>query len=163
MNNLEELQLVWLKKYFKNLSSWLQYMHRWETRLLKQQTSITGTVYPLPTKENKLPFSVSSVFHTYSIYLYVYIYIEVRYICILKWQHVCSSIDIDIYICAAVTNGKRKRKPRRFSFIRLPFAYRANGSYPFANGSYPFANGLNGLAHMRYLLSQCLVASAFNL
>ncbi len=37
----------------------------------------------------------------------------------------------------AVSNGKRK--PRRFSLIRLPFVNRTNGSYPFANG-------LNGLA-----------------
>ncbi len=55
---------------------------------------------------------------------------------------------IDISIYAAVSNGKRK--PRRFSLIRLPFAHLANGSLSFVrlfrrtNGSYPFANGLNG-------------------
>jgi hypothetical protein len=47
-------------------------------------------------------------------------------------------------------NGKRK--PRRFSLIRLPFAHRANGSLSYVrmltNGNYPFANGLNGLAHL---------------
>ncbi len=43
---------------------------------------------------------------------------------------------------AAVSNGKRK--PRRFSLTSLPFAHRANESYPFADG----LNRLNGLAHL---------------
>ncbi len=52
-------------------------------------------------------------------------------------------IYIPIYILPFQTeNGKRK--PRRFSLILLPFAHRANGSYPFANG----LNGLEGLGHL---------------
>ncbi len=48
-----------------------------------------------------------------------------------------------IYILPFQTkNGKQK--PRRFSLIRLTFAYHANGSYPFANRLNGF-NGLNGL------------------
>ncbi len=47
-------------------------------------------------------------------------------------------------------NGKRK--PTRFSLIRLPSAHRANIVCPFVdegkNGSYPLANGLNGLDHL---------------
>jgi hypothetical protein len=38
-------------------------------------------------------------------------------------------ISISIYIYAAVSNGKRK--PRRFSLIRLPFANCANASLSF--------------------------------
>jgi hypothetical protein len=59
-------------------------------------------------------------------------------------------------------NGKRM--PRRFPFIRLPFAHHANGSLPFVrlcdketNGKYPFANELNrlnGLAHLCLLLEK---------
>ncbi len=48
--------------------------------------------------------------------------------------------------------GYRKRKPRRFSLIGLPFAHCPRGKFvvcPFVDeetiGSYPFANGLNGL------------------
>jgi hypothetical protein len=35
------------------------------------------------------------------------------------------------YMDAAVSNGNGKRKPRRFSLIRLPFPHRANGSLSF--------------------------------
>ncbi len=31
----------------------------------------------------------------------------------------------------AVSNGNRKRKPRRFSLTRLPFAHRTNGRLSF--------------------------------
>jgi hypothetical protein len=108
-------------------------MHRW-AHLLKEQTLIM--VHRLPTKKNKLPFSVS-------IFVYIYIYI-------LKWQHIYTGIyiqhiyryrykDIDIYtqylyiymyiyICCHL-NGKWK--PWRFSLIRLPFAHRSNGSSSF--------------------------------
>jgi hypothetical protein len=46
-----------------------------------------------------------------------YVYIYCAY---FKWKY--------IYIYAAVSNGKWKQKPRRFSLIRLPVAHRANYS-----------------------------------
>ncbi len=76
-------------------------MHRWG-RLLKQPSSIT--VYDLPTKENKLPFSVSCLQLTNGNCRFPYIY-------------------------PAVSNGQWK--PRQFSFIHLPFAHRAHGSLSF--------------------------------
>jgi hypothetical protein len=55
-----------------------------------------------------------------------------------------------------------KRKPRRFSLIRLPFAHRAKNCFSFCpfideetNGSYPFANGLNGLNGLNILAHLC--------
>ncbi len=61
-------------------------------------------------------------------------------------------IYISLYVCAAVSNGKPK--PRRFSFIRLPFSsckrifFLCPFVYEETNGSFPFTNGLNGLAHL---------------
>ncbi len=40
-------------------------------------------------------------------------------------------MSIFLYIYAAVSNGKQKRKPRRFSLILLPFAHRAKGTLSF--------------------------------
>jgi hypothetical protein len=57
----QSVPLSYLRKEVTNKHTW--------AHLLKQQTSIT--VYRLPTKENKIPFSVSSVF---CIYLYFQIY-----------------------------------------------------------------------------------------
>jgi hypothetical protein len=130
-------------------------------RLLKQQTSIT--VYRLPTKENKLPFSVSSVFRIYIcilkrqhiLYRYVCIDRYISILCIYIYIYIISiSIYIYIYICIYTPVSNGKWKPRRFSLIRLPFAHRANGSLsvsPFVseetNGSYLIPNGLNELAH----------------
>jgi hypothetical protein len=104
-------------------------IHRW-TRLLKQQTSITAC--RLPTKETKLPFSMFSVYTCLvhiriHIYIYIYIYVHIRI-------HTYTNIYTYMYIYAPVSNGKRK--PRRLSLIRLPFAHRANGSFvvcPFAD------------------------------
>ncbi len=139
------------------------YSHRW-ARLRKRQTSIT--VYRLLTKENKLPFSFLA-------YKRMVPFSVLIYISILKRQHVYIYIDIYtyihtsvsmyiyiylsisklyLYIYAAVSNGKRK--PRWFSFTRLPFAHHANGFVvcPFiteeTNGSFPFSNGLNRLGHL---------------
>ncbi len=51
----------------------------------------------------------------------------------------CIYIYTYIYIYASVSNGKRK--PRRILFIRLLFAHRTNGSYPFTNGlAHPWIN-----------------------
>jgi hypothetical protein len=124
--------------------------YRWAC-LLEQQTSIT--VYRLPTKENKLLFPVSicrkqtEVYcfrfpyihvHTVHIYIHIYKYINVHTHIHIHIQYTHIHIYIYTYhiythiyvcICAAVSNGKRK--PRRFSFIRLPFAHRANGSLSF--------------------------------
>ncbi len=47
-----------------------------------------------------------------------------------------------IYICIHTENGSPG-----FSSIRLLFAHRTNGGYPFANGLNEL-NGLNGLAHL---------------
>jgi hypothetical protein len=83
---------------------------------MKQQTSIT--VYRLPTKENKLPFSVSSVFRIFPyiycilkrqhIYRYFDIYIDKGYISIYQYLRVC------IYTLS-FKKGNGKRKPRWFS------------------------------------------------
>jgi hypothetical protein len=92
------------------------YSHRW-ARLLKQQTLIT--VYHLPTKENKIPFSfcrkqmegysfhfpfaankqnvsfsINTVFH---MYIFIYIYVETA-----------AYIYIYPFIYVAVSDGKRK-------------------------------------------------------
>ncbi len=112
--------------------------HRW-ARLRKQQSSIT--VDGLPNKENKLSFSVSSVFR---IYIYIYIYEKRNYQYIYVYIHISKYISTYLYIYiyilyihiyiyidryTAVSNGKQKI--RRFSLIRLPFAHRANGSLSF--------------------------------
>jgi hypothetical protein len=74
---------------------WLGIMHRW-ARFLKQQTLIT--IYRLPTKENKLLFSVNiyiyieietaayiQIYLSISIYLYMYLHLY-RYI--LLYLHI---------------------------------------------------------------------------
>jgi hypothetical protein len=107
------------------------YNHRWE-HLLTQQPSIT--IYRLPTKENKLPFSVSSV----SIHIYIYTY---TYIC--------------LYLYTAVSHGKQKTEAQVFCLNPFTVCSLYNQKfviYPFVdeetNGSYPFANKLNRLAHL---------------
>ncbi len=136
----------WLRKrVYRKCNISTTNKHR-RARLLKQQTSIT--VYRLPTKENKQKFAVSG-FRIYihwngSIYIYIYI-------------NMCISIYTVYKLPSQLENGKRK--PRRFSFICLPFAHRANRSLLFVclftrnkqklsiywlNG----LNGLNGLAHL---------------
>jgi hypothetical protein len=70
-------------------------------------------------------------------------------------DQLCIYMYVYTYIYIAISNGKSK--PRRFSLIRLPFAYltteicrlsvcwrKNKRSYPLANG----LNGLNGLAHL---------------
>jgi hypothetical protein len=109
-------------------------MHRWAS-LLKQQTPIT--IYCLPTKENKLlfPFAAKKQKFAVSVFLlqqtnrslrfrfpYIYIvivlYIQKTELYIYVYTY---TVYIFIYILyTSVSNGKRK--PRRFSLIRLPFA-----------------------------------------
>ncbi len=56
---------------------------------------------------------------------------------------------------AASSNGKRK--PRRFSLIRLQFPHSANGSFSFVclftkkQRKFPFSNGPNGLNELAHL------------
>jgi hypothetical protein len=73
-------------------SSHLVHIHidicRW-ARLLKQQSSTT--VDRLPSKENKLPFSVSRIC-MYCMYAYIQIYIKYVYI------HIDTYINIYLYI-----------------------------------------------------------------
>jgi hypothetical protein len=79
------------------------------------------------------------------IYRFIYIY-----------MHIYIYIYIYIYLYLLLFQKKNgKRKPKRFSFIRLPFAHRTNGSLfcPFVYKTKrklccPFANGLNGLARL---------------
>jgi hypothetical protein len=142
-----------------------RYSHRW-ARLLKQQTLIT--VYHLPTKENKIPFSfcrkqmegysfhfpfaankqnvsfsINTVFH---MYIFIYIYVETA---------AYMYISISIYICC---HFRRKTEAQMIflnlftvcslckqKFVVCPLVYKeTNGCYLFANG----LKGLNGLAHL---------------
>jgi hypothetical protein len=72
---------------------------------------------------------------------YIYTHICTDNVTIYMYVYMCIYIHIyiHIYIYAAFSNGKRK--PRRFSLIRIPLAQHANGSLPFVvdektNGSY---------------------------
>jgi hypothetical protein len=67
-----------------------------------------------------------------------------------KWRHEDGAMEMETW-----RHQTGKRKPRRFSLVRLPFAPCANGSLSFVrfvdeetNGSYPIADGLNGLVHL---------------
>jgi hypothetical protein len=99
--------------------------------ICSKQTKVCHFCLTLAANKRKLPFSE-----------YIYIHIHM-----LKWQ------NIFIYICSC-SNGKRKSK--RFTLIRLPFAHCANGRFLFVhpfvdeetNKSYPFVQGLNRLAHL---------------
>jgi hypothetical protein len=94
-------------------------MHKW-TCLLKQQSSIT--IHRLPTKETKpretevavfliVPFSIYT-----SIYICIYIYIETtaHIYCIYGKLNYIYTYMLPLQM----EDGKRK--PRRFSLIRLP-------------------------------------------
>jgi hypothetical protein len=77
-------------------------------------------------KGNKRPFSrfrINIYRKRYSIY-YIYVYIN-----IYLYMFTCMYAYTCIHIHTAVSNGKRK--PRRFSLIRLPFAHCRNGSLFF--------------------------------
>jgi hypothetical protein len=63
----------------------------------------------LPTKENRLPFSPSSVFHIQYIYIYTAAYLYM-YIYIEKQNYILSVVFFSI--------GNRKWKPRLFSLLR---------------------------------------------
>ncbi len=98
--------------------------HRW-ARGLKQQ--MLFTVYLLPTKENKLPFSVS------------------RYICIEMAAYIYKrKTEAQAIFLYPFTVGS-SYKPK---LVVCPFDYKeTNGSYPFANVLHGL-NGLNGLANL---------------
>ncbi len=96
----------------------------------------TNFCCPFPFAANKRKFTVS-VFRIY-IYIHIHKYINVHTHIHIHIQYTHMHIYIYTYhiythiyvcICAAVSNGKRK--PRRFSFIRLMFAHRSNGSLSF--------------------------------
>jgi hypothetical protein len=123
-----------VNSYCKFLTFVVTFKHKW-ARVRKQQTSIP--ILHLPTKENKLTFSVyryipygtvcikTAVF-IYNIYIWrhihIYIYTHIIYI------HIYYVRYIYMYFCCCF---KRKRKSRRFSLILLPFTHRANGSLLF--------------------------------
>ncbi len=81
------------------------------------ETAIVNTVYRLPTKEIKLPFSVSekevAVWFISSVFC-IYIHI----------------VSINIYILPFQTEN-RNRKPKQFFFICLLLAYHATGNLSF--------------------------------
>jgi hypothetical protein len=123
------------------------FIHRMSL-LLKQQTSITDYRLPdqgkqtsvfrfrLQRTSGSLPFPFFRLQQTYG---------NCRFLLVPFFAVVClCRLYLYLYLYSAVSNGKRK--PRRFSLIRLTSAHRANGSYPFANG-------LNGLAHLCLYLS----------
>ncbi len=91
--------------------------------------------FPFATNKRKLPFSVSSIFR----------------VCVCVWVGMCVW-----YICCRFKQNNGKLKPRRCSIICLLFAHRTNRILtcvcPFVdketNGSYLFADGLNRLAHL---------------
>jgi hypothetical protein len=75
------------------------------------------------------------------------------------WRQGNGDMDMETWR-HQMENGKRK--PRRFSSIRLPFAHRAKNCLsfcPFVDEetyeSYPFANGLNGLNGLNILAHLC--------
>ncbi len=116
-----------------------------KARLLKQQSSFI--IYRLPTKENKL-FRLQQTNRTFRIPFFVCA-------CMCARVRACASMYIFkfifVFICCRL-----KRKPRRFTLFRLPFAHHASGRWSFVRlltkkqteVSYPLANGLNRLAHV---------------
>jgi hypothetical protein len=92
--------------------------------------------FPFAINKRKLPFSVSSIFR----------------VCGGVGRYVCAIYSI----CCRFKQNNGKLKPRRCSIICLPFAHRSNRILtrvcPFVdketNGSYLFADGLNRLAHL---------------
>ncbi len=133
------------------------YRRRW-SRLLTQQTSCT--ICRLPTKENKIPFSISVCskptevcrFRFPCIYICTEngnIYIFIKYTCTYTEIYY---ISIDIYMYC-----RFKRNMEAYALFLNPFAVRSSYKrkfvvcpcvYEVTDGSYPFANGLNGLAHL---------------
>ncbi len=99
-----KVQRIYINNALKYTSIYLHIWQRWAC-LLKEQTSII--VYSLPTKENKLPFSVCR---------------KQTKVCHFRWRF--PLVSFSVYM-----------KPRRFSLIRLPFAHRANGSSSFVQNS----------------------------
>ncbi len=116
------------------------FKHPW-AHSRNQQTVIT--VYRLPSKENKLSFSVSSIFCIYTVYRYIYcififastyLYLYIyRTCCCFKRKMEAQAIFLDPFIVCSSCKWK---------LVVCPFIYVET------NRSYPFANGLNGLAHL---------------
>jgi hypothetical protein len=124
INDRTAVQLRILCKFvnFRGVHIYIRETHRWTCLLnskhrlpfiFADQAKQTYVFhFPFAANLRKLPFSVYIYWmltYTY-VYLYIYIYLY-------------------LYICVAISN--RKRKPRRFSLIRLPFAHCANGSSSF--------------------------------
>jgi hypothetical protein len=135
----------------------LQEAYRWAwARLLKQQLPIT--VYCFPSKEKKLPFSISVCSKQTEVCRFCFPFAANKrkypcsassfFMCMCVCEFLCVYIYLDLLF--QIENGKRK--PRRFSKIRFPFAHHANRSLSFilslmekTNESDLFADGLNGL------------------
>ncbi len=114
--------------FFFRLKTYCRWAH------LKQESLIT--VYRLPTKENKLPFSVSVgskqmevVVFCQFCFPYIYIHNKNGPICTCIYMHICIHIymyfciymHIYMYVCIYML------------FIRLPFAHGANRSLSFVH------------------------------
>jgi hypothetical protein len=104
----------------------MYYGHRWAC-LLRQQSSIT--VYCLPTKENKRPFSVSVCSKQTKVFFFR----------LQKTNGSChfqlvplrnyQNVDVETWTRRQQTeNGKRKPK---FFLTPIVFAHRANGNLSF--------------------------------
>ncbi len=135
--------------------------NRW-ARLLKQQSSISD--YRLPTKENKLLFSISVCSKQREVCCFSFLFAaDVRkspffFAVRCSWvmgHAVMGTWRHGIQILGNSNSLRKKSKrltengiPGWFSFIRLPFGHCANGILSFVqteeetNGSDPFANGL---------------------
>ncbi len=137
-------------------------------RLLKQQSSIT--VYRFPSKDNKLPFSISVCSKQTGVCCFRFLFAANKwklpfsissdfrvFVCVYTFIFILIFIFvfIFIFIYAAISNGKQK--PRRFTicssckrifgFVRL---------LTKKNRSYPFANGLKGLTPSMAVCHACL-------
>jgi hypothetical protein len=131
------------------------------------------TIHRWPTKENKLPFSVSSketklLFSIlFSVYIYTYrIYVHILYysiyIYIYLYVYICIYIYIYIFIyvlCCRFTKKIKWKRKNQVIFLN-PFTVCSSCKRKFVvcplveetNGSCSFTNGLNRLAHLLLLI-----------
>ncbi len=120
------------------------FYHRWP-RLLTQQTSITGTVYRLPTKgkqtsvcrkqtEDCRVHCPYTMYWNGSIYLYLYLYYIYIYTSVSNGNWSQGNFPYPFTVCSSC-----KRK-----VVVCPFVYEETNRIPFANA-------LNGLAHLCFL------------